>query len=794
VLDAARPVLEELSHLVCGESGDDAVVSWTRPQVYDLIEVRANGETVAALSGSADGWQGRLSRGLHDVSVHGFVGFDETRLGPCPIVLGYGQVLRSVQVDTEIDASSRARGDIASDGDGTLVVCGGTERRLYFFSLDLEPLGSAPISESFASDSDRLTGIAGAGRPEVVFIHNASRNTIGLVAFSGDLLRELPFRPDEDVTEFVGMTFHGDGATGEGRLWLAERYYNVLYEVDTASGGVLRRVHHPYGSIDGGETECAGAFTTGIAAVDGATTIELYLGGRTVSERWPQSFFRFDVDQEQILGGSEIPSRHLRDSGGAVFPAIEYVVTPTGPRLYVLNRYESRIYELDAALPEVRPPTFLTCEQIDRRDRIGLAFENNGPYDRIEVYRDRELVATLDGAASVFTDEGAAPGIREYAVRGVVGASASDFARCTVRVGMGAILQETAVCAQRNKSPTQITRDPRDGSFFVSDRPLSYLPRGTIQHFDADFRFLETIETEVLWPSGIEALALRLGPGDEPILYYLVVEIGNRDSELFLVEHRLGPSAPPPSSLRLDPPRRPGVFIQPAGLLWDAETDTFYYQQRTTDTIVQIDSEGETIRTFANPALPLAFQVQDEGLALHPRRRTLFVTTAGPGEIQVTKAVELRLDGTLTGFEVPLPVGQYASNDVVGITFAGEDLVAVALLRRNVLLRLKVFGEGGPGPNFRRGDANADGRADISDAVHTLAYLFLGGLRPLCFDAADADDSGDLDITDAVRLLGYLYLGERSPPPPGPDACGADPTEEIPREDFGCEYPIDACR
>jgi len=79
-------------------------------------------------------------------------------------------------------------------------------------------------------------------------------------------------------------------------------------------------------------------------------------------------------------------------------------------------------------------------------------------------------------------------------------------------------------------------------------------------------------------------------------------------------------------------------------------------------------------------------------------------------------------------------------------------------------------------PTFRRGDSNADGKVDLSDAVSTLGYLFLGSVAPGCLDAADADDSGDADITDAVYTLVFLFGSGGPPPAPGPFNCGADPT------------------
>ncbi len=67
---------------------------------------------------------------------------------------------------------------------------------------------------------------------------------------------------------------------------------------------------------------------------------------------------------------------------------------------------------------------------------------------------------------------------------------------------------------------------------------------------------------------------------------------------------------------------------------------------------------------------------------------------------------------------------------------------------------------------FKRGDANADGAVDISDAVRLLITLFREGPALACADAADANDDGTLDIADAVYTLGYLFAKAAAPPPP----------------------------
>jgi hypothetical protein len=83
---------------------------------------------------------------------------------------------------------------------------------------------------------------------------------------------------------------------------------------------------------------------------------------------------------------------------------------------------------------------------------------------------------------------------------------------------------------------------------------------------------------------------------------------------------------------------------------------------------------------------------------------------------------------------------------------------------------------------FRRGDANADGGHDLSDALYILGYLFQGGPASPCERSADSDDSGTVDISDAIRLLGFLFLGGGPPAAPFPD-CGL---EAAPGDGLSC--------
>ena len=87
---------------------------------------------------------------------------------------------------------------------------------------------------------------------------------------------------------------------------------------------------------------------------------------------------------------------------------------------------------------------------------------------------------------------------------------------------------------------------------------------------------------------------------------------------------------------------------------------------------------------------------------------------------------------------------------------------------------------------FHRGDANADGEYDISDAQTVFGYLFLGRATPPCLEAADFEDNGEIEITDGIAILGNLFLGNRNPALPGAvgAACGPDQTDSV--KGLGC--------
>lgn len=75
-------------------------------------------------------------------------------------------------------------------------------------------------------------------------------------------------------------------------------------------------------------------------------------------------------------------------------------------------------------------------------------------------------------------------------------------------------------------------------------------------------------------------------------------------------------------------------------------------------------------------------------------------------------------------------------------------------------------------PDFICGDANADGIADVGDAVNIIQFAFAGGSEPNPYIAGDVNCDSIVNITDASYIVNYIFAG--GPPPCDPDNDGED--------------------
>ncbi len=61
------------------------------------------------------------------------------------------------------------------------------------------------------------------------------------------------------------------------------------------------------------------------------------------------------------------------------------------------------------------------------------------------------------------------------------------------------------------------------------------------------------------------------------------------------------------------------------------------------------------------------------------------------------------------------------------------------------------------------GDADGNGRVNVTDAVYLVQYIFAGGPAPEPILSADANCDGSANVSDAVYLIQYIFVGGPAP-------------------------------
>ncbi len=168
--------------------------------------------------------------------------------------------------------------------------------------------------------------------------------------------------------------------------------------------------------------------------------------------------------------------------------------------------------------------------------------------------------------------------------------------------------------------------------------------------------------------------------------------------------------------------------------------------------------------------------------------------TGGEGEAgQVFQVTGTHLDQPGLSVEVCGAAAEHSLRedgqtiDVTAPECAAEGCVAVTVITSRGRAEVAdgfCYPQAKNSPLFVRGDVNSDQDIDITDAVFTLNYLFVGGRIPTCLDAVDVNDNASIELTDAIFILNYLFSGGQAPAAPFP-GCGQDTNAD----DIDCQEP-----
>jgi hypothetical protein len=332
-----------------------------------------------------------------------------------------------------------------------------------------------------------------------------------------------------------------------------------------------------------------------------------------------------------------------------------------------------------------------------------------------------------------------------------------------------------------------------DGRLLVTESTLGRIE--VLSDLNGDGDFLDAGEAALFYdPRGAHPFGsltgLAAGPGGK------VYAADSVTGLVLLLEDRNGDGAaldPGEWSVFLDPVLPPNP--EDVRDLWVEADGTLVLLDNHVDSVLaagDLDQDGsaagdgEALAWFADPATLLSTpDALAVGPAPPPPSDEVKITAVTPASGPPAGGTRVRIQGRFPGFETAVvtldgapaamisaamdsiecvtPPGTEGPADLRVSTRAGEAVLHGAFVYRSDL--------------FVRGDGNADGTTDVSDAVSILTYLFLGGPRPVCQDAVDVDDDGALSITDPIYLLSFLFLSGPPVPPPH-SAPGPDPTPD----------------
>lgn len=427
--------------------------------------------------------------------------------------------------------------------------------------------------------------------------------------------------------------------------------------------------------------------------------------------------------------------------------------------------------------PDCRPPLTVDCDSDCIADSVTLNWTNDDTYTDIEILRNGAVIATIAGTDTTYVDMSPPSGLHTYAVRGICDAMAMLFGEteCTVLhapyggesnivfmgettdgitpsaetiaallgpvLGFTTILIDDLGCLSGVPLPSGSNlwiccgTFPADYELTQADGQLlaDYLAAGVNIYYEGADVFVYNEPTPFSDYDGVDNSIFNPGVSTDPL---------DGDDSLTSV-----------------------TGSDFAGLSLSSFVGIGYVQ----DNLAGPDYNDQIVPTGTDPGTPVDLAGCEAGL----------IWRNNPDLLPDPMVTETDY-GIGVFYRTEAPFGNVISTSWEFGGFDGdqEDLIERYLAALADTTAPQPCGPSGD-PEFRRGDSNADGNFDISDAVYSLAALFTPGApSPSCADAGDANDDGGYDISDAVYTLASLFTpGAPLPGAPHP-TCGVDPTAD----------------
>jgi hypothetical protein len=432
-------------------------------------------------------------------------------------------------------------------------------------------------------------------------------------------------------------------------------------------------------------------------------------------------------------------------------------------------------------------PARLLCFQDDTS--VELTWNNNAVYDSLTVLRDGDALAQIEGDDERFVDLNSPCGPRSYQIQATVGGevlplsdeSGNEFNGCSLDVICPVTsltcTAETAGDGRVDVELNWVIGDEYDEILIRRDGiTIDAIAASSNGYTDVNvrdgiLRYVVTARVEgVVVDARCDLSVFRIGDGPAPGPKILAsVDLAVDDASAGLENLRIGFNDGENQAVACGSANDTRDARQNLGSI-NATADRFFY--------FQIDDPD--VRGLSNVLVAaIVFDAPDIA------GTQLFLESVDPRSSgdnliyqRANQIHELRGSGDWATLYWNLPggtLGPAGDGALPDFRIGVMDDTVVCLDEVVVLDNSLPSGA----PNFQRGDLNGDHKADISDVVVKLMFIYGVGPSPECLDAADFNDDGFLGPDGALFMLFWVFGGSTPPPDPGPpglSVCGPDPT------------------